>query len=171
MSFNAYSAIGYCWMALAAVWLAGFAFTKQSVHKQPSSGRIAEIGLALLGGLIISGRLSIGSWGDVRFAPHTESTALAGFALLHSRLSPDSHRSRHQDPLRRAAHDADLPRRLPGIPPPRESPRTRRSIALHVASDNPPTCEWPSLAPVRTHLQNWPLRWFFISSFKGACKV
>ena len=81
MHFNAYSAIGYCWIALAVVWLAGLAFSKQSVHKQPTSGRAAEIGLALLAGLIISGRLSIGSWGDMRFAPHTESIALAGFAL------------------------------------------------------------------------------------------
>lgn len=81
MHFNAYTAIGYCWMALAVIWLAGLAFSKRSVHKEPSSGRIAEIGLALLGGLIISGRLSIGSWGDMHFVLHTESTALAGFSL------------------------------------------------------------------------------------------
>jgi protein-S-isoprenylcysteine O-methyltransferase Ste14 len=81
VNLNLYSGIGVCWIALIAVWLVGIAFSKRSVRKQSSGGRTVEIALGLLGALIVSGRLPLGSWGAARFVPHTHSVALIGFVL------------------------------------------------------------------------------------------
>ncbi len=81
VNFNVYSCIGFCWIAFVAIWVAGLAFSKRSVRKQSAGGRTTEIALALLGALIISGRLSLGSWGDARFVAHTHSVALIGLVL------------------------------------------------------------------------------------------
>jgi len=81
VKLDLYWGIALCWIALTAIWIAGMAFSKPAVRKQSGSGRTIEIALAILGGLIISGRLSLGSWGDARFVPHTLAIALIGFVL------------------------------------------------------------------------------------------
>ena len=81
MGFNVYSAIGLCWIVLGTIWVAGLAFSKRAVRTQSASGRMIEIGLGGLGGVIIAGYLRLGSWADARFVPHTHSIALIGLAL------------------------------------------------------------------------------------------
>lgn len=81
MGFDVYSAIALCWKVLAAIWILGFAFSKRSVRTQPVGSRTVEIALSILGALIISGMLSLGSWGNARFLPHSHAVALVGFLL------------------------------------------------------------------------------------------
>ncbi len=81
VKINLYSAIVVCWLALAAIWFAGWAFSKRAIRKQPAGGRMVEIGLGVLGAWIISGGFFRVSWMDARFVPHTQAVALIGLAL------------------------------------------------------------------------------------------
>ncbi len=81
LRFNVYAVIADCWEVLALLWLVGFAFNKPTVRKQSTGSRLLYYVLSITGGLLIWGRLLPKNWLAARFAPHTQSVALAGLAL------------------------------------------------------------------------------------------
>ncbi len=81
MTFNVYSAIGYCWIALGTFWLIGMVFTKPTVQSQSLVSRFIHILLAALGGFFIGGFFFPGSWLDTRFVPRPHWVALAGLVF------------------------------------------------------------------------------------------
>lgn len=81
MTFNVNSAIGYSWEAVGVVWLASFAFTKQTVRSQSSGGRLLQLALLLPGFLLLGSRVLGRGWLGIRFLPEAPALALAGLAV------------------------------------------------------------------------------------------
>ena len=75
------SAIGYTWEALGIVWLAGLAFTKRTVRRQPSGARLFYIVLALTGFTLLGSHWFEYGWFAVPFVSHSRTVALAGLAV------------------------------------------------------------------------------------------
>jgi protein-S-isoprenylcysteine O-methyltransferase Ste14 len=75
------SAIGYAWATLAAVWLAGLAFTKRTVRSQPTNTRLFYMALVILGFSLLGSRWFRMGWLGMRFVPDTKPITLTGLAL------------------------------------------------------------------------------------------
>lgn len=86
MAFNAFSVIRWTWEGLAALWLAGYAFTKPSIRVQSAGSRTFDIAIAFLGFVLLGAplpnllRLERG-WLGMRFIPDFAPVLLAGFVL------------------------------------------------------------------------------------------
>jgi protein-S-isoprenylcysteine O-methyltransferase Ste14 len=81
MAVNAYQVIRWAWAALGLVWLAGLAFTKPAVSRQPGSWRLFHLALGVLGFLLIGGMGLQQGWMNMRFVPEIALVAETG-ALL-----------------------------------------------------------------------------------------
>jgi protein-S-isoprenylcysteine O-methyltransferase Ste14 len=81
MTFNAHSAIAWTWEALGLLWLAGFAFTKPTLHAQHLGARVFNIALGFLGFAMLGLSWFDRGWLAARFAPETDTLAVAGFLL------------------------------------------------------------------------------------------
>jgi protein-S-isoprenylcysteine O-methyltransferase Ste14 len=80
VTFDPLAAIGYCWELIGLFWLAGMLFTKPTQRSGSLGNRLAQILIAVLGGLVIGGYFPLGQWMDAHFLPHTRSVEMAGFA-------------------------------------------------------------------------------------------
>jgi len=78
---NVLSAIGYTWEALGLVWLAGLAFTKRTVRRQPTGARLFHLVLALLGFCLIGSNWFASGWLATRFLPASSEVELAGLVV------------------------------------------------------------------------------------------
>jgi len=78
---NVSSAIGYAWEALGLIWLAGLAFTKQTVRRQPGGQRLFHLALALTGFTLLGSRWFDYGWFALRFVPLSRTLELSGLAL------------------------------------------------------------------------------------------
>ena len=81
MHFNPYSAIGYCWEALGAIWIIGLLFTKPTLRTQSAPSRLLYIALTAVGGVLIAGYFFPGSVLDAHFVARTYAVATVGFAV------------------------------------------------------------------------------------------
>ena len=72
MKIDALSMVGYCWIALGALWLAGLPFTKPVKRRQPSGARIFHVLLGALGFTLLGSHWLRGGWMGVSFLPHAE---------------------------------------------------------------------------------------------------
>jgi len=75
------SAIGYTWEALGIVWLAGLAFTKRTVRRQPSGARLFYIVLALTGFTLLGSHWFEYGWFTVRFVSQSRTVGLVGLGV------------------------------------------------------------------------------------------
>ncbi|HWG20837.1 MAG TPA: isoprenylcysteine carboxylmethyltransferase family protein [Terracidiphilus sp.] len=81
MTLNVPAVVGYIWMALAAVWFIGLAFTKRTVRSQAMGSRMFHMILVILGyTLLCSDRLRAG-WLGLRFLPPSHAAEIVGVAL------------------------------------------------------------------------------------------
>ena len=83
MTWNAGSAIGWTWMTMGAVWVAGLFFTKRTVRQQPVGPRIFQLAVGIAGFGLLSKECQEWfpyAWLFGTFAPHTE--AILNAALL-----------------------------------------------------------------------------------------
>jgi protein-S-isoprenylcysteine O-methyltransferase Ste14 len=78
---NVNSAIGYTWEALGLVWLAGLAFTKRTVRRQPAGARLFHLALALTGFTMLGSRWFQYGWFATRFVPSSRGLELTGLAI------------------------------------------------------------------------------------------
>src|ERR1700757_2373593 len=67
------SAIGYTWEALGLIWLAGLAFTKRTLRRQPNGAWLFHLALALLGFSLLGSSFFTGSWLATRFLPQSST--------------------------------------------------------------------------------------------------
>lgn len=77
-------AIGYTWLALGLVWLAGALFSKRTVRAQPMGTRLFQMTVAALGFVLLSGKCREWfpyEWLFVRYAPHTDGIAATALLL------------------------------------------------------------------------------------------
>lgn len=84
MHIDVDSAIGYTWMAVGLVWLAGVLFTKRTLRAQPMGTRLFQMAVAALGFVLLSGKCRVWfpyEWFFVRFAPHTDGIAATALLL------------------------------------------------------------------------------------------
>ena len=79
MAFDPITGIEYCWDLIALFWLAGMLFIKPIQRKGSFGSRLAQILMAVLGGVVIGGLIPLGPWMDARIVPLSPSVALAGF--------------------------------------------------------------------------------------------
>jgi protein-S-isoprenylcysteine O-methyltransferase Ste14 len=79
--FNVSSAIGYTWEALGVVWLAGLAFTKRTVRRQPGGARLFHLALAMTGFTLLGSRWFEYGWFAERFVPQSRALELIGLAV------------------------------------------------------------------------------------------
>jgi protein-S-isoprenylcysteine O-methyltransferase Ste14 len=90
MTFNSLILVEYCWLAIGLVWLAGLAFGKRIVRRQPSTARLFQFGLAIFGFALVGSKWFDRGWMAVSFLPPTElahrfSDSLGlGFAIAGS---------------------------------------------------------------------------------------
>ena len=80
-AINVSSAIGYTWEALGLVWLAGLAFTKRTVRRQPTGARLFHLALALTGFTMLGSHWFEYGWFAARFVPSSSALELAGLAI------------------------------------------------------------------------------------------
>jgi protein-S-isoprenylcysteine O-methyltransferase Ste14 len=78
---NASSAIGYAWAALGLVWLAGLAFTKRTVRRQPGGARLFHLAMVLTGFALLGSRWFEYGWFAERFLPFSRTLELCGLAV------------------------------------------------------------------------------------------
>ena len=81
MTFNPLTAINYCWRLIGLFWLAGMLFTKPTLRSGSLGNRVAQILVAILGGVVIAGFIPLGPWMDARMLPRTQSLEFTGFYL------------------------------------------------------------------------------------------
>jgi protein-S-isoprenylcysteine O-methyltransferase Ste14 len=81
IAFNAITAITWTWEGLAALWLAGYAFTKPAVRKAPLGSRVFNSATVLLGFALMGIQWFARGWLAVRFVPPSGNLRLAGFLL------------------------------------------------------------------------------------------
>ena len=81
MRFDELSAIAWTWEGLGALWLAGFAFTKRTVSKEPLGPRAANIATGFLGFAMLGMPWFDWGWLGIRFAPDTEAVRMAGLIV------------------------------------------------------------------------------------------
>ncbi|HEX4756412.1 MAG TPA: isoprenylcysteine carboxylmethyltransferase family protein [Terracidiphilus sp.] len=72
MRFDAFSIVGYCWIALGSLWLAGLPFAKPVARRQPSGARIFQLLLGALGFTLLGSHWLRDGWMGLSFLPHTE---------------------------------------------------------------------------------------------------
>jgi protein-S-isoprenylcysteine O-methyltransferase Ste14 len=72
MTFNLLSMVGYSWIAIGTLWLAGLPFAKPVVRRLPSGARIFQLALAALGFTLLGGNWFRGGWMGVPFLPQAE---------------------------------------------------------------------------------------------------
>jgi protein-S-isoprenylcysteine O-methyltransferase Ste14 len=75
------AAIGYTWEALGVVWLAGLAFTKRTVRRQPTGARLFHLALALTGFCLLGSSWFATGWLATRFLPASGELEPAGLAV------------------------------------------------------------------------------------------
>jgi protein-S-isoprenylcysteine O-methyltransferase Ste14 len=78
---NVGSAIGYCWGALAVVWLAGLISTKRTAQSLPSRPRLFYLALATSGFVLLGSHWFESGWFAQRFVPYSPNVELAGLAV------------------------------------------------------------------------------------------
>jgi protein-S-isoprenylcysteine O-methyltransferase Ste14 len=85
MTFNLLSMVGYSWIAMGTLWLAGLPFAKPAVRRQSSGARIFHVALATLGFALLGSHWLRGGWMGVSFLPQAEpmrqQVQLFGLAL------------------------------------------------------------------------------------------
>ncbi len=81
MTFDAEKAINWTWDCLAALWLAGYAFTKPAIRKSRLSLRVLETALVFLGFAAMGLRWFGRGWLGARFVPDAANLHLTGFIL------------------------------------------------------------------------------------------
>jgi protein-S-isoprenylcysteine O-methyltransferase Ste14 len=79
--FDVISAIGYPWTALGLVWLAGAAFTKRTIQKQPSGARLFYGLIIVLGFTLLGSRWFQDGWLSARFVPYSWALEMTGLAV------------------------------------------------------------------------------------------
>lgn len=72
MRFDPLSVVGYCWIALGSLWLAGLPFAKPVARRQPLGARIFHLLLGALGFTLLGSHWLRGGWMGVPFLPHAE---------------------------------------------------------------------------------------------------
>jgi protein-S-isoprenylcysteine O-methyltransferase Ste14 len=72
MTFNVLSMVGYSWIALGTLWLAGLPFAKPVVRRQASGARIFHLALAALGFALLGSQWFRGGWMGVSFLSQSE---------------------------------------------------------------------------------------------------
>lgn len=83
MTWNPGAMIGWVWLTLAAVWVVGLFFNKRTVREQPVGTRLFQLGVGVLGFVLLSERCREWfpyDWLFGRFAPR--SAAIVNAALL-----------------------------------------------------------------------------------------
>lgn len=75
------SALGCAWATLGMVWLAGIAFTKKTVRRQPTGARIFYGCLAITGFTLLGSNWFATGWFATRILPNSPSLDLLGLAL------------------------------------------------------------------------------------------
>jgi protein-S-isoprenylcysteine O-methyltransferase Ste14 len=75
------SAIGYAWEAVGLVWLAGLAFTKRTVRRQPGGARLFHLVLVMAGFTLLGSHWFEYGWFALRFVPYSRYLELGGLAL------------------------------------------------------------------------------------------
>ena len=78
---NVSSAIAYPWEALGLVWLAGMAFTKRTVVRQPGGARLFHLALVLIGFTLLGSHWFEYGWFATRFMPYARAVEFIGLAL------------------------------------------------------------------------------------------
>jgi protein-S-isoprenylcysteine O-methyltransferase Ste14 len=78
---QALSAIGYTWEVLGMIWLAGLAFTKRTVRRQPTGARLFHLVLALSGFCLLGSNRFASGWLATRFLPASHELELAGLVV------------------------------------------------------------------------------------------
>ncbi len=76
---------GYCWIGIGLFWLAGLAFTKRVARRMPTSARLFQIAVGLLGVTLMTGRWFNQGWMALSILPYAPDTqrfaAWIGLAL------------------------------------------------------------------------------------------
>jgi protein-S-isoprenylcysteine O-methyltransferase Ste14 len=81
VNINVSSAIAYTWEALGLVWLAGLAFTKRTVQRQPIGTRLFHLALAMIGFTLLGSHWFEQGWFAVRFVPESNTFQFGGLAI------------------------------------------------------------------------------------------
>jgi protein-S-isoprenylcysteine O-methyltransferase Ste14 len=72
MTLNVLSMVGYSWIALGTLWLAGLPFAKPVARRLASGARIFQLALAALGFTLLGSHRFRGGWMGVSFLPQGE---------------------------------------------------------------------------------------------------
>ena len=78
---TALSAIGYIWAALGLIWLAGIAFSKATVRRQPAGPRLFHLAIAFTGFSLLGSRYFATGWLATRILPERNWIELTGILL------------------------------------------------------------------------------------------
>jgi Putative protein-S-isoprenylcysteine methyltransferase len=79
---NALTWIGYCWIAVGLVWVAGLAYTKKVAQRMPMGPRFFQIALGILGIVLISSRAFDVGWMADSLISDSRVLSLAGWIGL-----------------------------------------------------------------------------------------
>lgn len=81
MIFDPRLGIGYCWAALACVWLVGMIRLKRVRYSQPAGPRFFHLALASLGFGLLGSPAFSGGWLGAQLIPRSTASAFFGLAL------------------------------------------------------------------------------------------
>lgn len=81
IQINVNSAIAYTWGGLGLVWLAGMAFTRQTVRRQPGGARLFHLALVMIGFTLLGSRWFEYGWFAARFVPFARALELTGLVV------------------------------------------------------------------------------------------
>ncbi|HLH03329.1 MAG TPA: isoprenylcysteine carboxylmethyltransferase family protein [Bryobacteraceae bacterium] len=74
---NPYEWIGYIWIVVLAAWILTSFWSKKTIRKQSRGSRLGQIGLGVLAGVLLSGRI----WKGPQLIPQNAETGWVGLAL------------------------------------------------------------------------------------------
>jgi protein-S-isoprenylcysteine O-methyltransferase Ste14 len=69
--------VGYCWIGVGLLWLAGLVFTKKVVRRMPMGARTFQLGVGALGLALMTGRWFDTGWMALTFLPSNLGALLA----------------------------------------------------------------------------------------------
>ena len=79
--FTAFSVIGYVWAALGLVWLAGIAFSKATLRRQPAGPRLFNLATAFTGFTLLGSKYFTTGWLAIRILPDRSWIEFGGVLL------------------------------------------------------------------------------------------